>query len=83
MDTLQARLDAIREGFAAKVPEATRAIMHRATQVLIDSGQADRSIAVGAALPEFAGALPSGVPANSRDLLGHGPLIITFFRGHW
>lgn len=83
MSTLQATLDGIRAAFSKKVPEGPASIMHRATQDLTDRGQAERAIAVGDAMPAFEGVSAGGRTVTSAMLLGPGPLILTFFRGHW
>ena len=81
--TLQARLDDMREASAKKIPPEARAVMHRATAALADSGQADRALGVGDALPAFALPDSTGATVSSSELLSRGPLILTFFRGRW
>lgn len=83
MATLQARLDKHREHFAAKAPPEKLAVMRRATQDLIDSGAAERAHGVGSTLPPFTLQGASGASVSSADLLSRGPLVMTFFRGHW
>src|SRR5208337_2393672 len=52
--SLQDKLDAYKADFEAnKAPPAVVAVMRRATQQLIDSGQADRALKAGARAPEF------------------------------
>ncbi|MEM7199816.1 MAG: hypothetical protein AAF628_06090 [Planctomycetota bacterium] len=81
--TLQARLDAIKKSFAAKAPPEAQAIMHRATEALAASGQAERALGVGDRLPPFALPAPDGRAVTSSELLARGPVVLTVFRGRW
>ena len=82
--SLQDKLDAFRADFEGKkAPPEVVAIMHRATADLIASGQADRALQAGARAPEFALPDGHGVLMRSADLLGRGPLVLTFYRGIW
>ena len=80
---LQRRLDAIRSGFEAQAPAAALEVMHRATADLVASGQAERALAVGDSLPPFSLPDQDGALVTSDQLLDKGPLILSFFRGHW
>ena len=82
--SLQDKLDAFRADFEGKkAPPEVVAIMHKATADLIASGQADRALKAGARAPEFALPDGHGVLMRSADLLGRGPLVLTFYRGIW
>ena len=81
--TLQAKLDAMRAGSAKRIPEDSRAIMHAHTQRLIESGQAERALGEGDPAPQFGLLDTAGQPWRSPELLQRGPLVVTFFRGHW
>ena len=82
--SLQDKLDAFRADFEGKkAPPEVVAIMHKATADLIASGQADRALQAGARAPEFALPDGHGVFMRSADLLGRGPLVLTFYRGIW
>ena len=85
---LQERLDAFKANFESgmppfNVPQSAIEIMHRATEELHRSGQAERALAVGARAPAFASPNQDGQTVSSADLLARGPLVISFFRGHW
>ena len=80
--SLAERLQQIREGSAERIPAEIRETMHRTTQALIDSGQAERAVGVGAAAPEFALAGPEGEVSLS-GLRAAGPVMLTWFRGSW
>jgi peroxiredoxin len=85
---LQDRLDAFKADFVSgKLPskpsQERLATMKRATDELIDSGQAQRAKKAGDAAPEFTLLDPEGKQVRSRDLLAKGPLVISFYRGVW
>jgi len=85
---LQERLDAFKKSFESgappfNVPQSAIQIMHRATEDLRRSGQAEQALGVGARAPAFVLPNQDGQIISSADLLARGPLVITFFRGHW
>jgi len=63
-------------------PEAI-ATMHRATAELKASGIEGKALKVGDRAPEFSLFNQDHVHVSSSELLGEGPLVISFFRGHW
>ena len=82
--SLQDRLDALRTKFEAEMaPPAVVAVLHRVTADLIASGQAERALKAGDHAPAFELPDPDGKIVSSRDLLAHGPLVLTFYRGAW
>lgn len=86
--TLQAKLDAFKADFVAgkppyNAPAPVHAIMKRATDELIASGQAQRTLKVGDTAPVFTLNDPEGNPVSSAELLAKGPLVISFYRGVW
>ena len=83
MSRLAARLNRIRENFEAHAPKEALDIMHGATDALRASGITDRIAAVGSKLPAFELEDTDGTLVRSEDLLGRGPLIVTFYRGLW
>ncbi|EHK79428.1 alkyl hydroperoxide reductase/ thiol specific antioxidant/ Mal allergen [Sinorhizobium meliloti CCNWSX0020] len=85
---LQDKLDAMREDFEngrfPLVPTRDQLdTMQRATQLLVDSGQADDALKAGDTAPEFTLEDADGNSVGSRALLARGPLIATFYRGVW
>jgi len=86
--TLQQRLDAFKAAFESGAPpynaprEAIQT-MHRATEDLRRSGLAERALKVGDLAPAFELTNQDGELVRFTDLLARGPLVITFFRGHW
>jgi hypothetical protein len=83
MSTLQERLDRIKAGFSKQAPEEAKAVMHRATDDLRSSGIMDRVPDVGDDFPEFELPDTDGTLVTSAELLGRGPLVVTFYRGVW
>ena len=88
MANLQERLDEFKNGFESGAPpynaphEAIEK-MHRATAELKASGLEDRALKVGDRAPSFTLFNQDHVQVASADLLRHGPLVVSFFRGHW
>jgi len=85
---LQDKLDALKADFkAGKFPlvpsDEQLALMDRATDELILSGQAGRALKAGDRAPEFTLNDPDGHPVSSKALLEKGPLVISFYRGVW
>ena len=88
MATLQSRLDAFKKTFESGAPpyRVTPAVvekMRRATAELKASGIEERGLKVGVRAPSFSLFNQDHVLISSDDLLREGPLIISFFRGHW
>ena len=86
--TLQAKLDAFKADFVAgkppyNAPAQVHVVMKRATDELIASGQAGRTLKVGDKAPVFTLNDPEGNPVSSAELLSKGPLVISFYRGVW
>jgi len=85
---LQADLDAFKADFEAgkppyNVPQTVIETMRRATAELVASGAASRALKPGDRAPDFLLSDPEGRSVSSRDLLGRGPLVISFYRGVW
>jgi len=88
MATLQERLDEFKKSFESGAPpyNATHEaleIMHRATAELKASGIEGRALKVGDLAPSFSLFNQDHVQVSSADLLRRGPLVVSFFRGHW
>ena len=86
--TLQAKLDAFKVDFEAgkppySVPRSVIETMHRATQELIASGAAQRTLKAEDKAPLFTLKDPEGNSVSSAALLAHGPLVVSFYRGVW
>ncbi len=81
--SLSNKLDDIRAGAEKNIPAPALAMMHRATQELEESGAAEQVISVGEKLPAFILENQFGELIDSNELLAHGPLILTVYRGLW
>jgi peroxiredoxin len=82
--TLQDKLDALKTKFETEMaPPEVVAVLHRAIDELIASGQAGRSLHAGDRAPAFTLPDPDGKPVSSQDLLAKGPIVLTFYRGVW
>jgi len=88
MPTLQDRLDEFKRNIESGAPPYNMAheaieTMHRATAELKASGIESRALKVGDRAPEFRLFNQDHVEVASADLLRQGPLVASFFRGHW
>jgi hypothetical protein len=86
--TLQQKLDEFKAKFESggppyNAPKSTIETMHRATEELRRSGLAEHAMKTGDRAPAFTLNSQDGNPISSAGLLAKGPLVITFFRGHW
>lgn len=70
---------------AAQTPVAPdpKAIMAKATEALVKSGQAERAVHQGQKAPDFTLPDAKGHPIRLSDLLKKGPVVLTFYRGGW
>jgi len=86
--TLQQKMDNLKANFESggpprHAPKAVIDTIHRGTKELRESGLADRALKLGDRAPAFTLNNQDGVAISSAALLAKGPLVITFFRGHW
>ncbi len=81
--SLADKLSATRTASVGRIPPDKQAIMHRATEDLRRSGIVDRIVPVGGQMPAFDLANYDGRRVTSADLIAHGPLVLSFFRGSW
>jgi hypothetical protein len=88
MSRLRNRLEEFKTTFESGDPpyNATRevvATMHRATAELKASGIENAALKVGDRAPDFSLFNQDHVRVVSTELLREGPLVVSFFRGHW
>ena len=88
MPSLQSRLDELKKNFESGAPpyNAPHEViekMHRATAELKATGIEARALKAGDRAPEFSLFNQDHAQVNSADLLRQGPLVVSFFRGHW
>lgn len=74
-------LDGIRDG-AAESP-AVMAAIKEAVAELRRNGTGLHALTVGEPFPDFMLPCPTGQLVERDELLAKGPLVVTFFRGHW
>ena len=80
---LQKKLDQLKAGFEAKAPKDALEIMQRATDDLRDSGIMQDVLKSGDAAPDFELKNAAENLMRLKDLLAHGPLVLSFYRGKW
>jgi hypothetical protein len=88
MASLQSRLDEFKKTFESgappyNAPHEAIETMHRATAELKASGIEQQALKIGDRAPSFTLFNQDHVQVSSSDLLQRGPLVISFFRGHW
>lgn len=88
MASLQERLDEFKHSFESgappyNAPREAIELMHRATGELKSTGIEEGALHVGDRAPSFALFNQDHVQVDSTDLLRQGPLVVSFFRGHW
>lgn len=88
MSTLQDRLNEFKKTFESgaapyNAPQEAIEKMHRATAELKASGIEERALKVGDRAPNFTLFNQDHAQVASADLLRQGPLVVSFFRGHW
>ena len=88
MASLQERLDEFKKSFESgappySAPHETIEKMHRATAELKATAIEERALKVGGQSPSFTLFNQDHVQVTSTALLGKGPLVVSFFRGHW
>jgi cytochrome oxidase Cu insertion factor (SCO1/SenC/PrrC family) len=81
--SLQDKLDALKKEFEAGAPPEALALMHRATDDLLNSGIMERTLKAGDRAPGFTLPDQQGQMVSSSELLGKGPLVLSFYRGVW
>jgi hypothetical protein len=88
MASLQERLDEFKRSFESgsppyNAPHEVIETMHRATGEFKGTGIEERALKVGDRAPGFTLFNQGHVAVASADLLSQGPLVVSFFRGHW
>ena len=81
--TLQEKIDEMKAGVERQIPPEALAVMHGATEDLINSGATANVLKKGDTFPGFALPDQKGEAVSSGELLEKGPLVISFYRGVW
>jgi hypothetical protein len=80
---LKEKLDALIAQTGKQAPAQVLEVMHRATQDLKNSGIMDGVVKAGDTSPHFTLKNAEGTLVRSEDILKHGPMVLTFYRGAW
>ena len=81
--SLKEKLEEIKAASTKRIPADKRGVMEQATNELRESGILSGVTGVGQKVPDFAGTSSDGRVIAFGDLLGRGPVVLSFFRGHW
>lgn len=83
--TLKERLEELKARSQAnpRISPEARAIMDRAIEDLRKSGIMDRVVKVGDRAPDFTLPDAAGRLVSLKEVLAHGPAVLSFFRGRW
>ena len=68
---------------AASLPVRTSAAIDRSIYQIAASNLLGQVVPLGCPAPLFALPAADGRPTSLRALLPQGPVVLTFFRGHW
>ena len=66
-----------------KIPESLVVKLLEGIKDQVASGSADRALKAGDVAPAFKLKDAEGVSVSSAELLSHGPLVASFYRGVW
>ena len=82
---LQDKLDAFTAELikGGKTPESLVVKLLEGIKDQVASGSAERALKAGDVAPAFKLKDAEGVPVSSAELLSHGPLVASFYRGVW
>ena len=81
--SLQDKLDEHKKNFVAKIAKETLAAMHHATEELRRSGIMERVLRPGSHAPDFELPNSDGRIITSAELMTHGSVVVSFYRGSW
>lgn len=81
--SLREQLEAMSAGSAKRIPEDALAVMRKAAEELDGQGIGDNALSVGDRFPEVELQKSDGAVVTFSSLLGHGPVLVNFYRGGW
>jgi len=81
--TLREDIKKFQEEKYKDIPKETMDIFMKATEKLVSTGIAERSLKKGDRIPMFSLSNIEGNEIFIKDLLDKGPVVISFFRGSW
>ena len=80
---LALELEATAAASREMIPPEAMALIERANRELEDSGIVNDAVQVGDRAPSFRLSDGKGREFALADLLAEGPVVLTFYRGHW
>jgi peroxiredoxin len=83
VETLQQQIETFQAQLAQQLPPETLAELAKISAAQIPTGIAQQSVKAGERAPDFT--LPDvfGNEVTLSELLKHGPVVVTFYRGEW
>ena len=80
---LQQQIETLLAQLAEQLPAEVLAELSKSITTLVQTGIAQQSVKVGERAPDFTLPDAFGKPVALSDLLKHGPVVLTFYRGEW
>ena len=81
--TLQQQIESLQAQLAEQLPAEVLVELSKSITTLVQTGIAQQSVKVGERVPDFTLPDVSGTPVTLSELLKHGPVVLTFYRGEW
>ena len=81
--SLQDKLDEHKKNFVVKIAKETLAAMQHATEELRRSGIMERVLKPGSHAPDFELSNSDGRIITLAELITHGSVVVSFYRGSW
>lgn len=81
--TLQQQIETLQDQLAEQLPAEVLAELSKSITTLVHTGIAQQSVKVGERAPDFTLPDVEGSPVALSELLKHGPVVLTFYRGEW
>jgi peroxiredoxin len=81
--TLQQQIETLNNQLAQQLPAEVLAELSKSITTLVQTGIAQQSVKVGERAPDFTLPDAFGKPVTLSELLKHGPVVLTFYRGDW
>ncbi len=79
--TLQQQIETLQVQLAEQLPAEVLAELSKSITTLVQTGIAQQSVKVGERAPDFTLPDVEGSPVALSELLKHGPVVLTFYRG--
>lgn len=80
---LGAKIDEFKRDFMPKLPPEVLATLMGSIEDMVGRGLAAKALGVGEKAPDFTLPDARGGSVTLSEKLGHGPAVITFYRGGW